>query len=106
MDIQPRPTKKKTKATLSKDYVQEPAESAAETLPAKEQTADAEEAPMQETADVQPRDRELTTTDKDQSAHKVKVVFTTRSRRSGERAEIDRGLARMYERQGKVLIIP
>lgn len=104
MEIQPRPTKKKTKATLSKDYVPGLAESVPDTDPAVVQPVE-EEVPPQE-MEAHPTDRKLATTDKDLSAHKVKVVFTARSRRSGERAEIDRGLARMYERQGKVLIIP
>ena len=53
----------------------------------------------------QPSVRKLRALDADVSGRKLKVVFTEYSGRAGERCLLDRGLARLYERQGKVRIV-
>lgn len=49
--------------------------------------------------------RKLRLLDADVASRKLKVVFTESSGRAGERCLLDRGLARLYEGQGKVRII-
>lgn len=49
--------------------------------------------------------RKLKLLDADTGGRKLKVVFTESSGRAGERCLLDRGLARLYEGQGKVRII-
>lgn len=49
--------------------------------------------------------RKLKLLDADAGGRKLKVVFTESSGRAGERCLLDRGLARLYEGQGKVRII-
>ena len=49
--------------------------------------------------------RKLLLLDADVSGRKLKVVFTEASGRAGERVLLDRGLAVIYERQGKARII-
>ena len=53
----------------------------------------------------QPSVRKLRALDADVSGRRLKVVFTEYSGRAGERCLLDRGLARLYERQGKVRIV-
>lgn len=60
---------------------------------------DAKAQPQQQTG------RKLRLLDADLSCRKLKVVFTESSGRAGERCLLDRGLARLYEGQGKVRII-
>lgn len=50
-------------------------------------------------------DRNLKYADKETSSHKVKVVFTRKSGRSGERTLMNKGMAALYERQGIVDIV-
>lgn len=50
-------------------------------------------------------DRDLKYADKDTSSHKVKVVFTRKSGKSGERTLMNKGMALMYQRQGIVDIV-
>lgn len=58
-------------------------------------------------ADTNPQQpsRKLHLLDTDVASRKLKVVFTESSGRAGERCLLDRGLARLYEGQGKVRII-
>ena len=50
-------------------------------------------------------DRDLKYADKETSTHKVKVVFTRKSGRSGERTLMNKGMALLYQRQGIVDIV-
>lgn len=50
-------------------------------------------------------DRNLKYADKDTSSHKVKVVFTRKSGKSGERTLMNKGMALLYQRQGIVDIV-
>jgi len=71
------------------------------------ETRKQETGPVAADANPQPQqaNRKLRLLDADASGRKLKVVFTESSGRAGARCLLDRGLARLYEGQGKVRII-
>lgn len=70
----------------------------------KERTNEEKKAQAERTLAADSR-RKLLLLDADVSGRKLKVVFTEASGRAGERVLLDRGLAVIYERQGKVRIV-